>query len=252
MIGFIGAVLFLPQIGSANTSQISLSQTDTWLLLNKVQSQISEKMLVDLDSFEPEEQAAIFLVRKSIRKEFFDFCLSKLTKDISKAYLKALLFLYATPDIDAVLKDIFNKLESESRKAALEELENWLNQNEIKTASGELNFSYEDHNRIQQNANFRYVMVYRPLRDNRAELGIDFYSRNQLSPPPATWETPWDIYTFLDRRETKINPFIVQVKTGVVKTDTGYQYDPTSQTEIKVSFPEEVPNLQPEKTSFLD
>ena len=162
MLSSIGsAVLFFPQVSHAE--QILLPKIDTELLLNEIQGQISEKISADLLSFEPEEQAAIFLARKSIRKGFLDFCITKLTKDIGKAYLKALLFLYAAPDLD--LKAIFDKLESASRKAALQELEDWLNQNQIKTASGELNFSYDSYEKGQQKGTLQYILTFRPLKN---------------------------------------------------------------------------------------
>jgi len=46
LIGFIGAVLFLPQIGSANTSQIS-SKKDTEALLNQIPLCIGEECVTE-------------------------------------------------------------------------------------------------------------------------------------------------------------------------------------------------------------
>jgi len=240
---FLVAVFFvLPKNIFAETSQISLSQDDTWILLNVIQSQISREMspVFNLDSFKPEEQAAIFLVRKSIRKETFKFLVSDLTENIAKSYLKVLLSIYAPPNA----KDIFDKFESESRKAALKQLKDWLNQNQIKTVRGELKFSYEDYNKNLQEATFQYLMIYYPLGSDYAEVRIEFYSGKLLFVPFATWDTPWDIYTFLEEGKTEINPFIIKIKTGVKRFNSGYIWNSDSNTKIEVSFPNEVPDIR--------
>ncbi|PIS35701.1 MAG: hypothetical protein COT36_01020, partial [Parcubacteria group bacterium CG08_land_8_20_14_0_20_38_56] len=247
-----GAALFLPQTGLAESFQISLSKTDTELLLNKVQGAISEKISSDLFTFKPEEQAAIFLVRKSTRKGFLDFCITKLTKDIAKAYLRALLFLYAAPDLN--LKAIFDKLESASRKAALQELEDWLNQNQIKTASGELDFSYDSYEKGQQKGTLQYILTFRPLKNQKAEIATEFYSLKSLelisSRGSISIGSPWDIYTYIDEGKTKIDPFIVRVKMGVEEKYGSYVWDKSFPVNIEVEFPNEVPDIRPEKVSL--
>jgi hypothetical protein len=235
----------------AESNNNKIPKEKTHIIFNIVNYQISEtvNLIKGLDNIEPKEQLALFLVRKSIRNENFKFLTLSVSENIIKNYVKSLLFLYAPPDLET----IFNKIESESKKLVLEELEKWLKQNEIKTSSGEINFDYKNYKNKKITAGFQYIINLHPLKKNKAELAIEFYSLENLSPLSSTYNNPWDLYSFLDQNKTEIEPFVVKIKTGVEKFGSSYKSDPSYPTEIQVEFPEEVPDIrESKKTSFFD
>ncbi|MHA1401936.1 MAG: hypothetical protein ACTSQE_16415, partial [Candidatus Heimdallarchaeaceae archaeon] len=105
---------------------------------------------------------------------------------------------------------------------------------------------YEDYNENLREATFQYLMTYYPLRNDYAEVRIEFYSGKSLFPLTSKssvsgfWGAPWDIYTFLKEGKTKIDSFVIKIRTEIKKSNSGYVWDSGCNTKIEVSFPNKV------------
>jgi len=225
--------------------QITLPKEDAYVLLNIAQKQITDKVLFDYSSSKPEEQSAIFLVRTSVQKNELKFWLNTLAINISKSCLKVLLFFYATPE----LENIVDKIDSTLKAEALKQLNNLLVEEEIKTTGGEFEFSYQDCQRNHPKATFCYVIFYKPIDNTHGEISVSFFSTVSVISPASIGSI--GLFTgFSNNICKKLSPFIVQIKTGVLKEGVSYKHDSDSKTVIEVSFPNEVPNLCPKEKSL--
>jgi len=241
VIGFFG----LPKNVSAD--QITLPKEDAYVLLNIAQKQITDKVLFDYSSSKPEDQSAVSLVRTSVQKNEFKFWLNTLAINISKSCLKVLLFFYATPE----LENIVDKIDSTLKAEALKQLNNLLVEEEIKTTGGEFEFSYQDCQRNHPKATFCYIIFYKPIDNLHGEISVRFFSTVSIMSPASIGSIGLLTGSSNDVCE-KLPPFIVQIKTGVLKEGVSYKHDSDSKTVIEVSFPDEVPNVCSKEKSLLE
>ncbi len=273
---FLVVFLFFPQ--NSQGQELELAKDDTLDLLKATQQVLIDKWL-DLTtsgSFdEPEEQAALFLIRNAIQKRQFSY----FVKELPKEYLKALLktagsLLFAEKAITFILGEI----EKKSVKEAVGLTTDWLLANEIRIGQGKLSYPFESYKGNWQEPPLHYLIVYQevgadPVRGlgveekaqnaqtsngagTWAEVAIEFYSPELMEPPEPTGASilgirrvPWEFAEWRAAGNEVLLPFIVRIKGRVLKDEAiGYQWQ---ENRVEISFSEPVPYFPEEKDTWI-
>jgi hypothetical protein len=119
-------------------------------------------------------------------------------------------------------------------------------QNEIRVTPGTIEFKYISQGGEEKEAVFQYIIIYQPLNENSGRVKIRFYSPNPIEPPKAKQSigllkgTPYDF-------QYNLPTFIVEI-TDQVENYLRW----TTQPQIKIAFPEFVPDLGIKPLSFWE
>ena len=228
------------------SENLLLPEKEVMFLLNDIQKTLRENgILMFADAyFKPEEQAALITVRDFVKKKVIAYCLAEAPKEIVEKFVKAtfkVARLISAPDIPTIL-DEFEKI---TVKEAVKYAEDYLLQNSIRTASGNLNFSYTSYNGNAQNSVFQYIICHRPLSGKYGEAGIEIYSTRFIETPKSTWENPCDFRGIL-------SPFTIRITGKVEKTNLDEYIWDKDETKVEVIFSESVPEFHFSDSSFWE
>jgi len=251
---FLISFLFLPKIAFAE--EINLSNDDIIKLFPSLQSGVMEQWInltASGEFSEPEKQAAFYLIRNAIQKKQLNYILVDLPKEGLIKLYKLGIFLMGKPDTST----IFTELEKLTVKQVVNIAKEWFLQNQVKVATGTLNYSFKSHNGNQQNATFYYNLVYKPRINNYIDLAIEFYSPENIEPKNSisnvvglnTW--CWDFPDWQKKNEKYIKPFIFKINGRIIHDDqlNSYTWDRTLSSEI--TFPASVPKIEVAKQPTL-
>ncbi|HHE76512.1 MAG TPA: hypothetical protein ENL27_00800, partial [Candidatus Parcubacteria bacterium] len=194
----------------------------------------------------PEEMAVPTIMKKAIQVNTLDYFLIDVPTDIAWKIIKNTLTLsLGFLKEKKVLKIIFEKAEKESIKQANKYAMKILLQHEIKASVGTVSFEYELKKGGTGRAVLQYIMIYIPRNLNEGEALIRFFSPYYLEIPKSkgSWGAKIIMCTDLDH---PLPPFIVDVQ-GEVK-----EFNWKDEPIIKISFPEEVPDLGIKPPSFWE
>jgi len=228
------------------SDEIKFSEKDTKDILHSL-IQVLTNEWIELTSSSgcgAKEQASLITVRKTVRTEIMHYLLVEAPQEIAvnliKTTLKAVYLIY-TGDTRTLIDRIEKMTVDEAKKYAME----WLLQNEIRVASGNLTASYESYNGNKQEVVFPYIILYKPMGSKIGALGISIYSSQKIKPPIPTWKDPWE------GGVEELSPFIIKINGNIGK-GTGNSYRWIRTPNVEVVFDEEVPELSFPKPSFWD
>ncbi|MCD6528247.1 lamin tail domain-containing protein [bacterium] len=240
-----GSFFVCPKMALAE-EKIQFPKRDTEFLLNEAQKAITENWYDTFSDSLPEEQAALMIIRKAVRKEVFDYIGVQVPKETTIAILKVAIKLALSSDTIETLEEVIN---SEIKKEIGKLAEELLFKNEIKIATGELKYSKKSYRGNLQEARFQYILTYKPLDDETGEVVIEIYVPDSLEPPLSEGSvggvggTPWDLSQWLKQGKEKLDPFVVKIQGKIVKNWYG-GYSWVEKPSIEVTFSESVPRLE--------
>jgi len=167
-----------------------------------------------------------------------------------------------------LLKDLgglFEEIEKESVKIAVNYGMNALLQNEIRVTPGAIEFKYISQKEEERKVIFQYVLIYQPLESRRGKVAIRFYSPNPVEPPKSQGSAGFTLGIASDLQHD-LPPFIVEI-TGRVEKDELDNYwwidekdrrftegpEPLLvQPSVKIILSENVPDLGIRPLSFWE
>jgi len=247
-------LLFLPEIGFAELlpeeiikiqDKIELKERDAKEILRSLPQKITDEWMyiTSSEDFTPEKQAILVIVLPAIEGNIANYLLLQVPKEIGINVLKAtvkLTSLILAQDPALVIEE-FEKYTVEKAK---EYATNWLLQNEIRVATGNLNPSYLSYKNGWEKITLPYIIDYHPVNYNLGDVGIGIYSSKVIKTPRVIWRYPWE------GGIEELPPFIFRIKGKVQKTDSGYKW--IEGPHFDVEFPEKVPEFKFSKPGFLD
>lgn len=213
------------------------------------------------------ETGAIIVVQQAVLKKEINYWFSEFPKEISIKFIKAIVevaYLIYSEDGSVV----FDKIEKMTVDKAKEYAMNELFKREVKTATGEVKYSYESYKGNQQELTFQYVIAYHPIDDKSGKVAVKFYSTKYFEPPDAKgfitspypiWKdvAPWFLGDWLEEDKKrdgdgKLEPFIMEITSNVMRNAPPafgfgtiiYKVDESkASTTINVDFSTPVPEL---------
>ena len=92
------------------------------------------------------------------------------------------------------------------------------------------------------------MITYDQIDDKSGSVVIELFSPTEFEPPSATASVglgrPWDIGVWLQKGETKIHPFVLELQAKILREGSAYSLDSRNgNIDIKLTFPEMVPRL---------
>ncbi len=255
---FIGSFLFLPKTGLAELNPEEAMESQGKIGIEEKESKLIFKSLLHylekrkrdavLTNYNLEDQAVISLVIKGIKIEALNYWMIEFSKEVGKEIAKATLKtarLILTKDIGKVIEEI----ESVTVDRAKEYLMEWLLQEEIRVAPGNLNkISYQDYQNKWQEAKFSYIFAYKPLSSGSGEVGINIYSSGRIKTPRPSGGIQWE------GGIEELPPFIIEISGEVEKVwvGAGYYYNWTAGPNIEIIFNQPVPEFEFKEIGFLE
>ncbi len=256
LVIFLILILFLPQITLAE--EIQLSDQDILKLFPATQNGLMKYWISSTSSEtfnEPEKQAVIFLIRGAIQNKQLNYILDELPKEGLIKLSHLVNFLIGAPDAGAIL----DKIDKENLKYYINILKDWFLQNEVKIATGTLNYPFESYNHNKQNPTFYYNLVYKPRINNYTDLAIEFYSPENIEPKKAsahvmginTW--CWDFASWQNKGNKYIKPFVFKISGRILYHEQEDYYTWYQTLSSEITFPESVPELSiAEQPTFFE
>jgi uncharacterized membrane protein YgcG len=190
-----------------------------------------------------EEIAAILTLRKGARVQMLNHLLIDAPIEITGKIIEYTIEMARIFLAEDIVSTIWDRLEKESVKRAVEYGMKALLQNEIRVTPGTLSFSYPSYKGNQQNVVFQYLMIYRPIDEKHGNVVIRIYSSTSIEPPKSS---PWLMGGVYHELTHDLAPFIIEINGSL--EDFGWIGNPS----IKVTFPEQVPDLGIKPLGFFD
>ena len=166
---FLTYLLFFPRISLGQefdletiANYLELPESNTKRILSTLIQELTDKWIEVTSSsdLKTEEQIVLVVLRQAIRADFFNYLVFRVPKEMGKdligAIYKIALFLYS-PDKMHFLWDEFEKMSVEKAK---EYAINWLLQNEVRAAMGNIKISYRSFRGNQENVIFQYIQKF--------------------------------------------------------------------------------------------
>ncbi|MFH1643155.1 MAG: lamin tail domain-containing protein [Patescibacteria group bacterium] len=241
----------------AVSAKIQISKEESLSLLTSTKQRIANKW-IDLTASgnfsKPEEQAALFLIQSSIKREQVDFVFN-LSKEALSGLVKTALFLMS-PETDALA--IINKIEKITVNEAVEDVTDWFLQKEIKVATGNIKDSFLSYRGKLQNPIYHYNIIYKPLTEKSGEVLIEFLSQDKIEPESAgtavisIGKPCWEFSDWRSKGNTHVEPFIIRIKGNIEQGAFGtFVWNKT--IDVDISFTEEIPDYETGKSvSFFE
>ncbi|MFA5714902.1 MAG: lamin tail domain-containing protein [Candidatus Paceibacterota bacterium] len=199
-----------------------------------------EKLTVDGYS-DPMERTVICLLKEITILNMWNYLFRDLPLDISFNIAKQsveIAKLVGTEDASGML----GKIERETAKAAVSYLKEYFFKNQIKVSFGAMEVKYKTELGAVDSP-FQYIIMYKPIDENRGKVVARIYSPKEIIPPPSKGSIGM-IKGFLNSLDSgqNISPFIVEISGEMSKSMYGsYVWNGTP--EIKTIFPENVPDF---------
>ena len=255
---------FLPVFAQDNTinlsqiqSKIKLPQYDVKDIMSGLNIELSNKIidLITSDDSRPSQQAALLILRKSIRDDFLDYAFNQVPLETAERITK--IILQSTPLLSQNnISLIIDKAEKISVKQAVDYAQNYLFQKQEKVSFGALKtFSYKSFRGRIQRPNLQYIIILTPSsHPEKAYLSIKIYSPYSLEPVKSTGSFilggSWEQNLWQKQGKTTISPFVISISGEVNVKSSGeldnkfiHNYFWAKQPEIKVDFLKNVPNF---------
>jgi hypothetical protein len=241
--------LILPEITFAeNFEEISLEEINEYLQLpekdakNLLDSLVQnfKNQWIDIESspdFIPEEGLVLLLLEKAIKRDIFTYFLIDIPFEVTEKIIKYAIKI-GQIFISQDLAIIFDEIEKESVKRAVDYGTKKLLENEIRITPGTLTLQYLTFSG-QKEVVFQYLVIYKPTDSKHGKVEIRFYSPTSIEPPKSTWAFPHEV-------SGNLPPFIVEVSGSLEK------FKWVEKPVVKISFPESVPDLGISPLSFWD
>jgi hypothetical protein len=247
-------LLFLPGFGFAQfmpeeiieiEDKIKFKQRDATNILHSLRQKTVDEFTFTTTSedFSLEKQVILIIFLNAIKRDIANYLFfqvpKKIIKDFSIAAIKiGSLILAQDP------QQIIEEIEKFTVEKAKEYAMNWLLQNEIRVATGNLNISYSSYNRNWQEVTFPYIIVYKPLSQSSGEVGIGVYSSETIRTPHPIRAFQWE------GGIEELPPFILRISREVQQTDGEYEWIKGPQFEVE--FPDHVPEFKFSKPGIFD
>ena len=159
---------------------VKLSEDDGRNILRSLPQVLTNEWIDSVVSVSSaEEEGVVIMMRRAIRGKIMDYFLREGPKEVGKELLKIgfkIGRLAIASDISAFLEE-FEKM---TVQESLKYLDQWLQENEIKTAFGNLDFSYDTLTGKKEKHKFQYIIIYSPETE---ETVIKIYSASPMAPP---------------------------------------------------------------------
>ncbi len=230
--------LFLPSFSIGQTKdEFLLSQKDGNLILEIAQSEVSKLIPSSrIFNYSSEEQAALTIFRYATRRVIIDFLPGFITTETIKGIIKIVGFISNITETS--VKELLEQVERQTIKEANKLALAWFFDEEIKTASGSIKNS-------STGTDFQYVIIYKGIDQNSAEIVIEFSSSYFVNPPRAVSSIGGYSGFVGDSPYTdKLDPFVIRISMMIEKYLFGWKVSNSANTKIEVEFPDEVPRLE--------
>jgi hypothetical protein len=228
-------------------AEINLSERESHYLLNSAQQGIIDEWITitaSSDFSNPEEQAALYLIRNSIQCKQLDYAFKDLPKEFLENTIKLVASFYFSPDVGTILE----KMEKSTVQEAIDVATDWLLEKEIKTDSGKISYSFTSYAGNQQEPVFYYSLAYRSLNKKEGEVVIEFYSPEKVEPQESTIagmsirRSSWDFLGWRKKGNKEIEPFILRIE-GKVSKKAIDRYAWQETLSVEVSFTDSMPPM---------
>ena len=230
--------LFLPSFSIGQTKdEFLLSQKDGNLILEIAQSEVSKLIPSSrIFNYSSEEQAALTIFRYATRRVIIDFLPGFITTETIKGIIKIVGFISNITETS--VKELLEQVERQTIKEANKLALAWFFDEEIKTASGSIKNS-------STGTDFQYVIIYKGVDQNSAEIVIEFSSSYFVNPPRAVSSIGGYSGFVGDSPYTdKLDPFVIRINMMIEKYLFGWKVSNSANTKIEVEFPDEVSRLE--------
>ena len=243
---------------------IYINNTDAKNILRTIPQVLTDTWIESVVSVaSAEKEAASMIVRKSVRDNIRDYLLIEGPKEVGIEIAKLgykVGKVFFTQSIGEVIKEI-EKLTVEQ---AVNYLGQWLKENEVKVATGNLDFSYNNFQGKKEKQQFQYIIFYYPETDNQGEAVIKIFSSEPIGAPESrgSWGsllgTGWNYSTDYAQGK-KIAPFVLTIRGEMDRERAGYwqseithSYSWKSQPNIQLEFPDNVPYFDFHEKGFFE
>ncbi|MCX6760099.1 MAG: lamin tail domain-containing protein [Candidatus Nealsonbacteria bacterium] len=243
--------LIIPRITFA---EVQLSSDEAFVLLRSAISKPTSdsfiSTLVYPGSDNIEKQAALMIARNAVQIQSFNFAFVQIPKELLIDFFKKGVFLLSLYGVG--FEEVITKLEKESVKEAKKILDKWLNENQVKIASGYINkYNFTSYKGNKQNPVFGYNIIIKSKGNNAeskktSEVFIEFYSPEFIEPPASRGSSIilgnyWNEEEWVALKKDRVPPFIIRIKGDVEEKYGGYKW--LDGTSLEVIFNEPVPEV---------
>jgi len=259
---FFGAILAVELIGFLVIPSVALAefnlfgfskeenpQTFSEFQAKNILTQFSKKIfnywnIVKSNAYsDPREATTLSFLRQAINYDVWNYIFQDLPIETSIKVGKALGEIIQVMNSDNSMKLAMEKIEKGSVKISVDYIKKELFKREVKTAFGATKVKY-DTGKEKVDTNFQYIMAYIPIDDTKGNLVTRIYSPYELSPPQTSTSYGLAMGVVNDlKSEEKIPPFVVEFKGVITNKNFSWYYQWESEPEIKVYFPNNVPDF---------
>jgi len=247
-------------------SYIKLSDTDRRDTLNTLPQVFTEEWMDSIVRVAiPEREAISLIIRQAVRGHMRDYLLIEGPKEVGIEIVKLgfkIGEMFLTKNIS--IGDLISELEKLTIKESVNYLSQWLKEKEIKIATGNLDFSYDNFQGKKEKHQFQYIITYSPETDDTGEMMIKIFSSEPMSAPESrgSWGslmgTAWN-YTNEYAQGKKIAPFVLIIsgemnreKSGYWQSEITHSYSWKYQPGIELEFPDNVPHFDFLEKGFFE
>ncbi|MCX6737997.1 MAG: lamin tail domain-containing protein [Candidatus Parcubacteria bacterium] len=243
---------------------IYLNNADAKSILRSMPQALTDAWMESVVSTASAEEEAIeVIVRKSVRDNIRDYLLIESPIEIIKEIAK-IGFKFGKMALTKNISDLIGEFEKLTIKESVNFLSQWLKEKEIKIATGNLDFSYNNFQKENEKARFQYIILYNPRIDSEGDVIIKIFSTKSISAPSSygsltnSWGTGWN-YSDEYLKGKKLPPFVLTMtgemkreKNGYWQSDIIHSYSWKSQPNIEIEFPNNVPYFDFHEKGFLE
>lgn len=255
LLGLLAFLFLFTALGlspvSSKTYQ-ALSKTETAGLFQNFRTAFQEDLLMSFSrpSTDPAQEGAVAMTTYAVSQKVLRFYFREIPEQVSKKVLietvKLGYRLLNSPNSAYVLLDTLEKLSvAQANQIAFA----WLTQNDLKAAGGDIDIPYTSYQGKDETLHFQYILIYRPLSSNTAQVVANFYSPKPVIPIDARGYLPWPFQAWRQEGLEKLNPFVVQIEGKVQKNYAAYTW--LKEPQVTANFPSFVPEFS-FQTSHLD
>ncbi|MCK9577975.1 lamin tail domain-containing protein [bacterium] len=231
-----------------NKNYVEFSEVDSKKIIGLLARELREDWISSFtNNHSPQETTAISFLRDASVFDFWNYALADLPADTVISTLKIAINDFSSEEETA--KKLIDRIEKLSVKEAVRIAKEELFSSHAKVSFGAIRGMNSKDNK---ETIFQYIIVYKPVINNKGLMTIRFYSPESINPPQtkASYGLSLGFVNTLEDGE-KLPPFMVEIR-GEVEDALSGSYKFTSLTETKVSFSENVPDLKLAPVSWKD